>query len=218
MLESPEAESRWLPTSESTFDDGAAYRIEIPSTEGPEQLRAVIESAARHGVVVHRVSQGSGVFMLTNPELDEMAQLGEASTTEVCLFARPTASWGTGATALSADGAVFAGACRGQQQLLAARDDVHRAVAAGIRSVLVSDLGLLALIDQERRDGALPADLRVKVSASLPVTNALTVQVLEGLGADTVNVSSDLTLAQLSGMRAVSRVPFDLYVDRKSVV
>ena len=39
-------------------------------------MRAVLEEADARGVPVRRVSQGSGVMMLTDVELDEMAQLG----------------------------------------------------------------------------------------------------------------------------------------------
>ena len=63
-----------LPDSEKRFPDGAQYRVEIPSTEGPRCLEAVLEEAARLDVRVHRVSQGSGVFLLTDAELDEMAR------------------------------------------------------------------------------------------------------------------------------------------------
>ena len=43
-------------------------RIEIPSTEGPRALAAVLEEANRLGVTIHRVSQGSGIWMLTDEE------------------------------------------------------------------------------------------------------------------------------------------------------
>ena len=61
------------PSSDKRFPDGAQYRVEIPSTEGPRCLEAVLEEAERLDVRVHRVSQGSGVFLLTDAELDEMA-------------------------------------------------------------------------------------------------------------------------------------------------
>src|SRR6185312_1681690 len=51
-----------LPDSEKRFPDGAQYRVEIPSTEGPRCLEAVLEESERLDVTVHRVSQGSGVF------------------------------------------------------------------------------------------------------------------------------------------------------------
>ena len=45
--------------STARFPDGAHFRIEIPSVEGPAVLRAVVTAAAAAGVTVNRVSQGS---------------------------------------------------------------------------------------------------------------------------------------------------------------
>ena len=64
----PHADLHDLPTSAKRFPDGAQYRVEIPSTEGPRCLDAVLEEAVRLDVTVHRVSQGSGVFMLTDAD------------------------------------------------------------------------------------------------------------------------------------------------------
>ena len=82
-----------VPDSTKRFPDGAAFRIEIPSTEGPRSLEAVLDEAARRGVPVHRVSQGSGGFLLTDDELDEMVRLAADAQVEVSLFAQPTAAW-----------------------------------------------------------------------------------------------------------------------------
>ncbi len=43
----PAGDLHALPDSPLRFPDGAHYRIEIPSTEGPDCLRAVLDSAAR---------------------------------------------------------------------------------------------------------------------------------------------------------------------------
>ncbi len=209
----PAVESTALPSSAKRFPDGAEYRVEIPSTEGAACLRAALDTAAALSVPVHRVSQGSGVFMLDDAELSAMVELGAGAGVEVCLFAKPNASWDASATAMSEMGALFAGACRGQAQLAAALADVERAAAHGVRSVLISDLGLLAAFGKLRAGGDLPATMRAKVSASFPVTNAATVAVLADLGADTVNVAGDLALDQLAAMRAATDLPFDLYVE-----
>lgn len=60
--------SREARASAYRFPDGGAYRIEIPSVEGPEALEAIIEEAELLDVPVHRVSQGSEVLMLINAE------------------------------------------------------------------------------------------------------------------------------------------------------
>ncbi|MGN6799855.1 MAG: hypothetical protein ACTHKS_17065, partial [Gaiellaceae bacterium] len=75
----PERDLIDLPDSGKRFPDGAMYRVEIPSTEGPRCLDAVLETAGTLDVRVHRVSQGSGVFMQTDAELDEMAATARAA-------------------------------------------------------------------------------------------------------------------------------------------
>jgi hypothetical protein len=104
----PRCDLTELPDSAKRFPDGAQFRVEIPSTEGPRCLDAVLEAAARLDVRIHRVSQGSGVFMQTDSELDELARTAAAARVEVSLFARPNAAWGTSAMARSAAGGVVA--------------------------------------------------------------------------------------------------------------
>jgi Peptidase family U32 len=202
-----------LPSSEMRFPDGAQYRVEIPSTEGPRALEAVLGEAERLDVRVHRVSQGSGVFMLSDAELDETAALAEAARAEVSLFARPNAGWDTSAQARSPAGASLAPAVRGGEQLVHALEDVRRAAEHGFRSVLVADVGLLAVFDAMRRAGELPAEMQAKVSVMLPVANPATARALVGLGADTLNLPTDLGLAQIASIRAAVDVPLDIYVE-----
>jgi len=202
-----------LPTSAKRFPDGAQYRIEIPSTEGPRCLEAVLEEAGRLDVAVHRVSQGSGVFMLTDAELDAVAHLGAAAGVEVSLFARPNAGWTTGATAYTAAGAAHAPAVRGQDQLVAVLEDAVRAAEHGIRSVLLADVGAVHAFAMLRDAGVLPAEMQAKVSVMLPVANAATARVLEQLGASTLNLPPDLSLAQIAAIRAAVDLPIDFYVE-----
>jgi Peptidase family U32 len=202
-----------LPTSEKRFPDGAQYRVEIPSTEGPRVLEAVLEEAGRLDVRVHRISQGSGVFMLSDAELDEMAQIATAAMVEVSLFARPNAGWDTSAQARAAAGAALAPAIRGGDQLVQALEDIRRAAAHGFRSVLIADIGLLASFDVMRKAGELPAEMQAKVSVMLPAANPSTARVLVDLGADTLNLPTDLSLAQIAAIRAAVDVPIDFYVE-----
>src|SRR2546421_12035186 len=97
-----------LPDSPKRFPDGAQYRVEIPSTEGPRCLEAVLEEAVRLDVRIHRISQGSGGFLHTDDELDEMARLAAEAAGEGSPFARPNAAWGTSAMGPAAPGAVAA--------------------------------------------------------------------------------------------------------------
>lgn len=209
----PEGDPDELPDSPFRFGDGAQYRVEIPSTEGPDCLTAVFEEADALGVPVHRISQGSGVFLLTDSELDTMAAQAASRAAEVSLFARPTAGWGPSAMALAPAGAVLSGAVRGAGQLAAALEDVCRAAAHGFRSVLISDIGLLAAFGQARERGLLPADMQAKISVMLPVANPAAARLVTGLGASTLNIPTDLTLHQIAAIRSVTDIPLDVYVE-----
>ena len=209
----PRGDLHRLPDSEKRFPDGAQYRVEIPSTEGPRCLEAVLEEAERLDVLVHRVSQGSGVFLHTDAELDEMARLAAEARVEVSLFARPNAGWDASAMARAPAGAAVAPAARGQEQVVQALEDVRRAAEHGFRSVLIADLGVLAAFKAMRDGGELPPDMQAKISVMLPVANPGAARVLEELGASTLNLPTDLTLAQVAAIRAAVEVPLDVYVE-----
>jgi Peptidase family U32 len=207
----PAGDLNELPDSPGRFPDGAQYRVEIPSTEGPRCLAAVLEQAERLDVRVHRVSQGSGVFLQTDAELDEMARLAAAARVEVSLFARPNAGWGLSATARAHP--AFAAAAHGQEQVVANLEDCVRAAEHGFRSVLIADVGVLQLFDEAKRAGVLPQEMQAKVSVMLPAANPAAARVLERLGAATINLPTDLTLAQIAAIRAAVSVPLDVYVE-----
>jgi hypothetical protein len=209
----PPADLHDLPTSQKRFPDGAHYRIEIPSTEGPRCLEAVLEEAERLEVPVHRVSQGSGVFMLTDTELDDMVTVAAGANVEVSLFARPNAGWDASATSRAPAGGVLAAAARGQDQLVAVLEDVVRAARHGIRSVLLADVGAVYAFSRLRAGGVVPLEMQAKVSVMLPVANAATATVLAELGASTLNLPPDLSLAQIAAIRAAVDLPIDFYVE-----
>lgn len=209
----PSADRHDLPTSTKRFPDDGQYRVEIPSVEGPAALQAVLDKADELGVTVHRVSQGSGISLLRDDEIAEMVRLGSERRIEVCLFVGPRAPWEGTAAALVPDGRVVSWRHTGMDQLSYAFSDVERAVAFGLRSVLVADEGLIWLIGKARADGRLPHDLVIKGSALMGLANPIGVRMLTDAGLDTANISSDTSIARLGAMRAVLDIPLDLYVE-----
>jgi len=197
----------------TSFPDGAAFRIEIPSVEGPKVLEAVLRAADAEGITVNRVSQGSGAVLMRAVELRDMAQAGLEAGVEVCLFVGPRERYGVGAHARSEDGRAHGDQVRGLRQISYALEDVLRATEEGIRSFLVADLGLLRAVTQAQAQGSLPAGLVWKVSAAMSPSNPVTVKLLEDLGASTVNIPADATLTELAEMRAAVSIPLDLYVE-----
>jgi hypothetical protein len=197
--------------SDARFADGLRYRIEIPSVEGPEVLRAVLEEADARDVPVRRVSQGSGVMMLTDAEISELAELGVGHGVEVSLFIGPRGAWDTGGQSFATGAA--GGVARGDAGVEWCVAEVRRGLALGIRSFLVADVGVLATLGRLKRDGDLPETLVLKTSVLLPCANAATARALEELGATTINVATDLSPAELGELRAACAAPLDVYVE-----
>jgi hypothetical protein len=197
--------------SEARFADGLRYRIEIPSVEGPDVMRAVLEEAAARDVPVRRISQGSGVMMLTDAEIAEMARLGATHGVEVSLFLGPRGAWDAGGQ--SAATAAAGGVARGAAGVEWCEAEARRGVALGIRSFLVADLGVLARLGGLRTAGELPANLVLKTSVLLPCANPETARALQDAGASTINVSTDLSPSELGELRSACSAALDVYVE-----
>ena len=196
------------------FPDGGQYRVEIPSVEGADTAAHVLETAERDGVPIHRLSQGSGIMLLSDAELADYAGLGMSHRVEICLFVGPRAPWdGYSAAALSPDGRNVGWRNVGLRSLTAALDDVHRAVSFGIRSILVADEGLAALLTDEKERGVLPHDLVVKASALMGIANPIGAALLAETGIDSLNIAADTPIGDLAAFRAATPAYLDLYIE-----
>ncbi|MFI6104795.1 hypothetical protein ACIRD2_07920 [Streptomyces sp. NPDC093595] len=198
--------------SPHTFPDGGLWRTEIPSVEGPEALAVVLDESTRLDVPVHRISQGSGVWMLTDAEITGMVQACAERGVELCLFTGPRGTWDIGAGTRTDSGGAGLRA-RGHDALAGCVEDALRATGLGVRCLLVADEGVLWTLHRLRASGRLPADTTFKLSALTGPVNPASYAVYEQLGADSLNVPSDLTLDHLTEIRRVSRAPMDMYVE-----
>lgn len=198
--------------SAHTFPDGGTWRTEIPSVEGPEALATVLKEAATLDVPLHRISQGSGVWMLTDAEITEMVDACAENGAELCLFTGPRGTWDIGAGTRT-DSRGGGPRARGHDAVAGCVEDALRATGLGVRCLLVADEGVLWLLNQLRARGDLPADTTFKVSALIGPVNPVSYSLYERLGADSVNIPSDLTLEHLTEIRRVSRAPMDFYLE-----
>lgn len=212
-LKLPTEDNHALKPTALRFKDGGQYRIEIPSVEGPRVLREVLQAAQELKVPVHRISQGSGIMLLTKAEIREMARIGRDQGIEVCLFVGPRATFETGAQTVSSAGKVIGLQHRGAEQLVYALEDVRRACDLGIRSVLPADLGLIWVINEMKKKAELPKNLVVKSSVTLPAPNPATARLFEQAGVSTLNMPTDLSPAQIGAIRQAVSIPIDLYIE-----
>ncbi len=199
--------------SSKRFADGSQYRIEIPSTETPEAFKRLLEIADTIDCPVHRVSQGSGIQMLSDAQIRSFAQIGAERNIEVCLFTTPRANFDVGGLWNAPAGKVVQWQARGADQIRYSLDDIFRACDLGIRSFLLSDFGLIQAVAKLRSSGQLPSELIIKSSAILAPANPATCQLLESIGSDTINVATDLSVDQLSAIRQSIDAPLDIYVE-----
>lgn len=209
----PEREAYDLPDSPKRFPDGAQYRVEVASVEGPEALKAVFEEADRYGVTIHRVSQGSGIMLLTDEEIGEMVRLCADRGVELSLFVGPRGTWDISAQSLTPAGKVAALRHEGVDQLVYAMEDLRRANRLGVRGALVADEGLLLLTKEMKKQGLLDEKFVVKVSVQTMASNPVSVKLMQDIGAGTYNLPTGLTLPKLASIRPAVDIPLDLYVE-----
>ena len=209
----PAGDLQRLPDSQLRFLDGGQYRIEIPGIEGPRALEAVVEEAYTRQVPVHRVSKGSGLMLQTAEEVRRMVRLGAERGVEVNLSVGPPAPCDISAQQPGAADRTQELSLRGADQLVYALEEVRYACGSGIRSVRVSDLGVLWLVGKMKGAGLLPGDLVVKASTLMGHANPASIRLLEDLGATSIDIPSDSTLSQLAALRAAVTVPLDFHVE-----
>ncbi|YCA41669.1 U32 family peptidase [Bacillus sp. JZ8] len=204
---------RDLPTSTKTFPDGAQYRIELPSTEGPIALEKMLKEIDRYGLTIHRISQGSGIMLLTDDEIKQMCELTAKRGMELSLFVGPRGTWDISAGPLTSAGKTQGLRHEGADQLVYAMEDLKRGANLGLRGALIADEGLLLLTKEMKKQGHLPEDFVIKVSVQMGSANPVSVKLMQDLGADTYNVPPALTLAKLASIRQSIDIPIDLYVE-----
>ncbi|GAA4305327.1 U32 family peptidase [Compostibacter hankyongensis] len=202
-----------LPDSAKRFPDGAQYRIELPSVEGPAALEAILEETDKHGLLIHRISQGSGIMLLTDQEIEAMGRMCARQGMELSLFVGPRGTWDISALPFTPAGKAQGVRHEGADQLIYAMEDLKRAAALGVRGALVADEGLLLLTREMKQRGILPADFVIKCSVQLMASNPVSVRLMQELGADTYNVPTALTLPRLAAIRQAIDIPIDLYVE-----
>ncbi|SNT28349.1 Peptidase family U32 [Bacillus sp. OK838] len=209
----PSTDLKELPTSTKTFPDGAQYRIELPSVEGPIALKETLKEIDRLDLTIHRISQGSGIMLQTDEEIIEMCKMTAERGMELSLFVGPRGSWDVSAGPLTPGGKSQGIRHEGSDQLVYAMEDLKRGAALGLRGALVADEGLLLLTKEMKKYGQLPEDFVVKVSVQMGSANPVSVKLMEDIGADTYNVPPALTLSKLAAIRQSIDIPIDLYVE-----
>ena len=209
----PEGDAFDMPSSTKRFPDGAAFRIECPTVNSSETVAALLDTATSTGVTINRITETFGMFRHTATEIKEYCKLCNQYGCELLLSVGPRATYDTGATVLSAQGARIGYRLRGMEQVLRGIEDVKRGYDLGVRGFLIYDEGMLWLAGQMRKDGALPKEIIFKTSAHLGQCNPCSFKLLESLGADSINPVRDLQIPMIAALRQAIKTPLDIHTD-----
>jgi hypothetical protein len=204
-----------LPTSTLRFPDGAHFRIEIPTVNTAVAMRAVLETTESYGVIVNRITETYGIMRHTDKELEEMVQLAKDFKVELVMSIGPRAAYDTSAQRATGtpEGARLGYRLRGVENLVYAIEDIKRALRFGVRAFLIYDEGMLWVVNEMRKAGELPSDIKFKLSAHCGHGNPASFRLLESIGADSINPARDLQLPMIAALRAAVKVPLDIHVD-----
>jgi hypothetical protein len=210
----PGRDSYDLPTSTKSFPDGANFRIEIAGVERASTMEAMIEAARKRNVIVHRVIAAvGGATFCDFGELKALAQMAYDEKIEVVMTVGHRKGWDAGARESSTpEGAMQAFRLRGSDNISYHIADLMRCVEAGHRGFLVYDEGVLLILNKMREKGFLPKETIFKFSVFGGYCSAAGAKVVESMGVNSLNPSSDVTLPILGGIRKAIDIPLDVYL------
>lgn len=209
----PGKDAYGLPTSSKRFPDGSWYRMEVSGVERPNVLEAMIDEMNKRHLPIHRaISVVMGATLLDRGELRDFAQMAADARLEVILTPGPRSAWDTGRQLATPEGGLSGMRIRGSDQLRYVVADIMRNVEVGFRGFLVTDEGLLWLLQRMKQNGDIPGDVIFKVSIYAGHASGAGGKLLESLGAGTFNPLGDLSLPQLASIRQSVDIPMDLHV------
>jgi hypothetical protein len=203
-----------LPDSGKTFPDGAHYRIEIAGVERATTMEAMIDEAKKKSLTIHRaIATVGGSTFCDFGELKAMAQMARDEKIEVIVTVGHRKGWDPGSKeATTPEGMMQGFRLRGSDNISYWIADMARNIEAGFRGFLVYDEGVLFIVNRMRQEGLIPEETVFKFSVFGGYCSAAGAKVIESMGANTLNPSSDVSLPILSGIRKAVNIPLDVYI------
>ncbi|MFJ2580462.1 peptidase [Kitasatospora aureofaciens] len=195
-----------------TFSDGCHWRFEAPTVNTVQAVETLLSESVRRGFTINRVTETFGLSRHTLSEIRDYVALGREYGAQILMSVGPRAIYDIGATVQTQEGVRIGYRLRGQEQLVRAIEDVRRAVEVGVQGFVLHDEGLLSVLGRLRAAGKIPSDTHLKISAHCGLGNGAAAQVLERLGADSLNPVRDLTLPMIAALRESVLIPLDVHV------
>lgn len=203
-----------LPSSSKAFPDGAHYRIEIAGVEHASTMEAMIAESHKRDITIHRaIATVGGATYCDWGELTDMALMARDEGIEVVMTVGPRKGWDVGAKeSATLEGALQGFRLRGSDSISYHIADIFRSIDAGFRGFLVYDEAVLVLLNKMRSEGVIPPEVFFKFSVFGGYCSAAGAKIVESMGANSLNPSSDVSLPILASMRQAVDIPLDVYM------
>lgn len=202
-----------MPASSMRFPDAAHFRIEVPTVNNLDTAEALLNQSVKLGISINRITETYGMFRHTQSEIKHWVALCQEYGCDLVMSTGPRASYDTSAAAATSQGKTIAYRLRGQEQLIRAIEDIKRGIELGVHNFVIYDEGLLWVLSEMRKHGAIQKSVRFKVSAHCGHSNPAAFKLLERTGADSINPVRDLQLPMIAALRAAVSVPIDCHMD-----
>lgn len=209
----PQEDVKGFVPSQKRFDDGASYRIEIPTVNSEDSLDVLLNESVKIGLTINRITETQGIFRYNNESVKKYVSLCKQYGCQLLMSPGPRAPYDIGASARTQQGNFLAYRLRGQSQLKYAISDILRGIELGVKGFVFYDEGLLYVMNQMRENGDIPKDIYFKTSAHCGYANPTSIRLLEEMGANSVNPVRDLTMEMLYTIRQTVSIPIDCHVD-----
>jgi hypothetical protein len=177
-------------------------------------MEAMIDEARKRDIPVHRaIATVGGSTFLDRAELRDMAQMAHDEGIEIVMAIGHRKAWDVGSKEMSTwEGGMWGARLRGSDNVSYWLADMTRNIEAGIRGFLVYDEGVLSIVNKMREQGFVPKETVFKCSVFAGHCSPAGARVIESLGANTFNPSSDVSLPILAAIRKAVSMTLDVYV------
>ncbi|MGL4483993.1 MAG: hypothetical protein ACRCUS_03505, partial [Anaerovoracaceae bacterium] len=179
----------------------------------PSSMKALLEEFDRNDFYIHRVTQTKGIYTLTDSEISQMVELADKYKVQMVLSIGPRATTDTSASVNTPEGQRMGYRLRGQEQIVRAIEEVKRASALGCKDFIMYDEGFMWVLNQFRKSGEIPKDIKFKISAHAGHGNPCSAKLMEGIGANSFNPVRDIQLPMISSIRQAIEIPIDLHTE-----
>ncbi|MEU4744323.1 peptidase [Actinosynnema sp. NPDC023658] len=213
----PYSDAAELELSTGEFDGGGQYGVEIPVVNSLAELERLVKLIGDHGLYVTRFNETRGSFLLSDSELSDMFALCRENEYGLVVSIGPRPEYDVkGSFYRSEFGLEMGRQINNSDAFRACVEEALRLAALGCRGITVYDIGVLRVLDEMRREGALPAEMVFKTSSHCMATNPFLARIFAENGADSITLAHDLGVPMIHQIRRLNPglpmdVPTDVY-------